>query len=75
MYKFLKLLGNFIATEFCFKQRFMAIRCSVVKKKHGEKRIKASKITKESRQANEGFGNYRTMREKLVKRKIKCEFE
>lgn len=75
MYKFFKLLRNFITTEFCFKQRFMAIHYSVVRKKNGEKRIKASKITKESRQANEGFGNYRTTREKSVKRKIKCKFE
>jgi len=53
----------------------MTIRCSVVEKKNGEKRIKALKITKKSRQANEDFGSYRTKREKPIKRKIKCKFE
>ena len=33
----LKLLGNFITIELGFKQRFMTIRCRVVKNKKGEK--------------------------------------
>ena len=49
------LCTNFKLLEFCFKRRFMAIRCSVVEKKNEEKRIKALKITKKSRQANEDF--------------------
>lgn len=49
------LCTNFKLLEFCFKRRFMAIRCIVVERKNGEKRIKALKITKKSRQANEDF--------------------
>jgi len=49
------LCTNFKLLEFCSKQRFMVIRCSVVEKKNEEKRIKALKITKKSRQANEDF--------------------
>jgi len=71
----LYLCTNLKLLEFCFKQRFMTIRCSVVEKKNEEKRIKVLKITKKSRQANEDFGSYRTKREKSIKRKIKCKFE
>jgi len=49
----------------------MAIRCSVVEKKNEEKRIKALKITKKSRQANEDFEREKNR----SKERFKCKFD